>query len=128
MLDHISEVSSGIDRLSRLALNGRIELASVPDAGSIRTLFSDVERQVEDARSRLTTFDSIEAAAGDLRHAAEHPATDAPVQLRASAETPAWWSSRSITNPCMHPALNASPQSRRASARLRGRMESSIPT
>ncbi len=86
VLDHIGDVSTGVDRLSRLALNGRIELASVPDAGSIRTLFSDVERQVQDARTRLTTFDSIEATAQDLKRAAEQPAMNASALLRTSAE------------------------------------------
>ncbi len=86
VLDHVSEVSIGIDRLSRLALNGRIELASVPDAGSIRTLFSDVERQVEDARTRLTSFDAVAAAAKDLEQAARHRAMNAPAELRAGAE------------------------------------------
>ena len=86
VLDHVGEVSTGIDRLSRLALNGRIELASVPDAGSIRTLFSDVERQVEDARMRLTSFEAVAAAAKDLEQAARHPAMNAPAELRAGAE------------------------------------------
>lgn len=85
VLDHISDVGVGIDRLSRLALNGRIELASVPDAGSIRTLFSDVERQVQDARARLTTFDTVEASADELKGAAQHPAMDAPARLNAHA-------------------------------------------
>ena len=87
VLDHVSEVSTGIDRLSRLALNGRIELASVPDAGSIGTLFSDVERQVEDARTRLTSFQAVAAAAKDLEQAARHPAMNAPAELRAGAES-----------------------------------------
>ena len=87
VLDHVSDVSIGIDRLSRLALNGRIELASVPDAGSIGTLFSDVERQVEEARTRLTSFQAVAAAAEDLEQAARHPAMNAPAELRAGAES-----------------------------------------
>ncbi len=53
VFSYVTQVGSGISRLARLSLNGRVELASVPDAGSISTLFSDVERQVGDARARL---------------------------------------------------------------------------
>ncbi len=70
VIEHVGHVGVGIDRLARLALNGRVELASVPDAGSISTLFSDVERQVIEARARLGEFSVIEDAAHDLDRAA----------------------------------------------------------
>ena len=70
VIAHVEHVGVGIDRLARLALNGRVELASVPDAGSISTLFSDVERQVNEARARLGEFSVIEDAAHDLDRAA----------------------------------------------------------
>ena len=87
VLEHVGHVSVGIDRLARLALNGRVELASVPDAGSISTLFSDVERQVGDARQRLTEFATIEEVARDLERAAGHDAMHAAARLRESAST-----------------------------------------
>ena len=87
VMEHVDSVSIGIERLSRLALNGRIELASVPDAGSIGTLFNDVELQVGDARDRLTAFDPVDAVAHDLQRAANHPAMHAPEQLHRAAET-----------------------------------------
>ena len=70
VIEHVARVAVGIERLARLALNGRVELASVPDAGSISTLFSDVERQVNDARARLSEFSGIKDAAHDLERAA----------------------------------------------------------
>jgi aerotaxis receptor len=85
VLEHVDLVATGVSRLASLALNGRIELASVPDAGSISTLFSDVERQVLDARSRLTEFASIEQVAGDLDKAAKHKAMHAAARLHANA-------------------------------------------
>jgi hypothetical protein len=69
----------------RATLNGRIELATVPAAGSISTLFSDVERQVRDARERLTEFGKIEQAARDLAHAADDDAMHAASRLYATA-------------------------------------------
>ena len=92
---HVGHVAVGIDRLARLALNGRVELASVPDAGSISTLFSDVERQVNDARGQLTEFAAIEEAAHDLRRAAGHEAMHAAERLHESARVLAAGSSRS---------------------------------
>ena len=74
VIEHVGHVGQGVDRLARLALNGRVELASVPDAGSISTLFSDVERQVNDARTRLGEFSVIEDAARDLDRAAGNDA------------------------------------------------------
>jgi PAS domain S-box-containing protein len=87
VLEHVGYVGRGIDRLGRLALNGRIELATVPDAGSISTLFSDVERQVGDARGRLAEFVTVEEAARDLERAAAHDAMHAAARLRSSAAT-----------------------------------------
>ncbi len=85
VLEHVSSVAGGIDRLARLALNGRVELASVPDAGSISTLFSDVERQVNDARTQLTEFETIEQTARDLERAAGHDAMNAAERLHETA-------------------------------------------
>ena len=85
VLEHVALVATGVSRLASLALNGRIELASVPDAGSIGTLFSDVERQVLDARGRLTEFASIEQVASDLDKAAKHEAINAAARLHANA-------------------------------------------
>ena len=87
VLEHVGHVGVGIDRLARLSLNGRVELASVPDAGSISTLFSDVERQVGDARQRLAEFATIEEVARDLERAAGHDAMHAAANLHDSAAT-----------------------------------------
>jgi PAS domain S-box-containing protein len=87
VLEHVGHVGVGIDRLARLSLNGRVELASVPDAGSISTLFSDVERQVGDARQRLAEFATIEEVARDLERAAGHDAMHAAATLHDSAAT-----------------------------------------
>ena len=86
VLEHVDRVSTGVSRLARLALNGRVELAGVPDAGSIATLFSDVERQVLDARGRLAEFMSIEQAAHDLKLAAGDDAMHAAGLLHANAK------------------------------------------
>lgn len=85
VIEHVRHVSGGIDRLARLSLNGRIELASVPDAGSISTLFLDVERQVVEARERLAGFALIEQAARDLGQAARHDAMNVPALVRDNA-------------------------------------------
>ena len=82
---YISQVSAGISRLSRLSLNGRVELASVPDAGSISTLFTDVERQVSDARARLGEFATIGQAAHELQAVAGHEAMYAAARLHDGA-------------------------------------------
>ncbi len=87
VLEHVDNVRVGIDRLARLALNGRIELASVPSAGSISTLFSDVESQVGDARDRLAEFGKIEQAARDLARAAGNDAMHDAERLCKSAGT-----------------------------------------
>jgi aerotaxis receptor len=87
VVQHTEHVRTGIDRLARLSLNGRVELASVPDAGSISTLFSDVESQVIDARSRLTEFAEIQQSASELQRAANHDAMHAAKRLRKSAQT-----------------------------------------
>ncbi len=85
VLEHVGHIATGVSRLARLALTGRVELASVPDAGSIGSLFSDVEEQVIDARARLGEFATIQQAATDLRAAAEHKAMHIAAQLRADA-------------------------------------------
>ncbi len=85
VLEHVDHIATGVNRLARLALNGRIELASVPDAGSIGTLFSDVERQVIDARERLGQFAAIQQAAHDLRAAAQHDAMHAANRMHIDA-------------------------------------------
>ncbi len=85
VIEHVDEVAVGISRLSRLSLNGRVELASVPNAGSISTLFSDVESQVHDARGRLAEFTTIQQAAHDLQAAAGHEAMHAAARLHESA-------------------------------------------
>jgi cell fate (sporulation/competence/biofilm development) regulator YlbF (YheA/YmcA/DUF963 family) len=59
----------------------------VPNAGSISTLFSDVESQVIDARSRLTEFAEIQQSASELQRAANHDAMHAAKRLRKSAQT-----------------------------------------
>ena len=87
ILEHVEHVSGGVDRLARLSLNGRVELASVPNAGAISTLFSDVERQVVEARGRLNAFATIEDAAHDLQRAAGDDAIHAAAQLHHSATT-----------------------------------------
>jgi len=87
ILEHVGRVGVGVDRLARLSLNGRVELASVPNAGSISTLFSDVERQVVEARGRLHEFATIEDAAHDLQRAAGHDALHAAARLHDSAAT-----------------------------------------
>jgi PAS domain S-box-containing protein len=87
VVEHTEHVRTGIDRLARLSLHGRVELASVPDAGSISTLFSDVESQVIDARSRLAEFADIQQAAYQLQRAANHDAMHAAERLRESAHT-----------------------------------------
>ena len=86
VIEHVDQVAVGISRLARLALNGRVELASVPNAGSISTLFSDVERQVNEARQRLTEFATIGEAAHDLHAAASHDAMHVAARLHDSAE------------------------------------------
>lgn len=86
VVNHVGDVASGIDRLARLALNGRVELASVPDAGSISTLFSDVEKQVSDAKARLREFEAIREAARDLEDAAGNDAMSAALRLRDHAQ------------------------------------------
>lgn len=85
VLAHAQQISAGIGRLARLSLNGRIELATVPDAGTIGSLFSDVERQVIDARARLRQFDSIRQTAADLRAAAGDEAMHIAQALHAGA-------------------------------------------
>jgi len=87
VMEHVGLVATGVDRLARLSLNGRVEVASVPDAEAIATLFLDVERQVGDARARLSEFATIEQAARDLERAASHDALHAAGQLHASAES-----------------------------------------
>jgi aerotaxis receptor len=87
VVEHTEHVRTGIDRLARLSLNGRVELASVPDAGSISTLFSDVESQAIDARTRLAGFAAIQQAADELQRAAHHDAMHAAERLRKSAQT-----------------------------------------
>jgi hypothetical protein len=86
VVNHVGDVASGIDRLARLALNGRVELASAPDAGSISTLFSDVEKQVSDAKARLGEFEAIREAARDLEDAAGNDAMSAALRLRDHAQ------------------------------------------
>ena len=85
VFSYVTQVGAGISRLARLSLNGRVELASVPDAGSISTLFSDVERQVSDARARLGEFATIDQAARDLQSVAHHEAVHAAVRLHEGA-------------------------------------------
>ena len=85
VLEQVGLVGAAIDRLARLSLNGRVELASVPDAGSIGTLFSDVERQVIEARTRLSEFSLIADAAADLEAAADHDAMHAAARLHERA-------------------------------------------
>jgi PAS domain S-box-containing protein len=85
VIGHVDGVATGVDRLRRLALNGRIEVANVSEAGSIRTLFSDVEHQVADAKARLGEFGAIKQAARDLGAAARHDAIHAADRLRAGA-------------------------------------------
>ena len=85
VLEHVDHISTGVSRLARLALNGRVELASVPDAGSIGSLFSDVEQQVIDARARLREFATIQQAAGDLRAMAGHDAMHIASRLHTQA-------------------------------------------
>ncbi len=85
VLQHVDHIATGVSCLARLALNGRIELASVPDAGSIGTLFSDVERQVIDARDRLGQFAAIQLAAHDLRAAAHHDAMHTANRMHSDA-------------------------------------------
>lgn len=87
VIEHVEGVATGVDRLRRLALNGRIEVANVPEAGSISTLFSDVEDQVTDAKERLGEFRAIEQAARDLARAARDDAMHAAADLSASALT-----------------------------------------
>ena len=53
VLEHVDQIAAGVRRLARLALNGRVELASVPDADAIASLFVEVQQQVVDARARL---------------------------------------------------------------------------
>jgi aerotaxis receptor len=81
VIEHTEHVRTGLDRLACLSLNGRVELASVPDAGSISTLFSDVESQVMDARTRLAEFAAIQQAANELERAASHDAMHAADRL-----------------------------------------------
>ena len=85
VFSYVTQVGTGISRLARLSLNGRVELASVPDAGSISTLFSDVERQVSDARARLGEFATIGQAARDLQTVAHHEAVHAAARLHEGA-------------------------------------------
>ena len=85
VFSYVTQVGLGISRLARLSLNGRVELASVPDAGLISTLFSDVERQVGDARARLSEFDAIGKAAQDLGGVARHEAVHAAERLHEGA-------------------------------------------
>ena len=85
MLARVALVATGLNRLARLALNGRIELAAVPDAGAIGTLFLDVGRQVAEARERLAEFKSIQRTAAELTSASTHPAMSAPRQLHDRA-------------------------------------------
>jgi hypothetical protein len=85
VIEHVEHVATGVSRLARLAINGRVELASVPNAGSISTLFSDVEHQVGDARERLAEFGVIGQAARDLEAAAGDDAMHAAAALRAGA-------------------------------------------
>jgi PAS domain S-box-containing protein len=87
VIEHVDGVATGVDRLRRLALNGRIEVANVSEAGSISTLFSDVEDQVTDAKERLGEFRAIEQAARDLGRAARDDAMHAAAELSASAVT-----------------------------------------
>ena len=53
---------------------------------SPRTPFTDVQHHVEEARTRLAAFDTVQAAAHDLKSAAEHPDLNAPAGLQPSAE------------------------------------------
>ncbi len=85
VFSYSTQVGAGISRLARLSLNGRVELASVPDAGSISTLFSDVERQVSDARARLREFATIGQAAQDLEAVARDDAMHAAARLHEGA-------------------------------------------
>ena len=48
--------------------------------------FTDVQHHVEEARTRLAAFDTVQAAAHDLKSAAEHPDLNAPARLQPSAE------------------------------------------
>lgn len=85
IIDRVEQVAVAISRLSRLSLNGRVEVADVPDAGSISRLFSDVERQVNEARRRLTEFGTIREAAHDLHIAAGDDAVHTVARLHDSA-------------------------------------------
>ena len=87
VFSYVQQVGHGVSRLARLSLNGRVELASVPDTGSISTLFIDVERQVSEARARLGEFATIGQAAQDLRSVARHEAAHAAAQLHEGALT-----------------------------------------
>jgi hypothetical protein len=86
VIDHVTKVRVGIERLARLSLNGRVEVATVPDAGSIRTLFSDVERQIVEARDRLSELALIKQASRDLELASRHQARNAADRLQRGAE------------------------------------------
>jgi PAS domain S-box-containing protein len=85
VIEHVGRVGVGIDRLARLSLNGRIEVAGVDDAGSIKTLFADVECQVRDARCRLAGIDETQRAAHELKRAASHDAEHAASRMYSSA-------------------------------------------
>jgi PAS domain S-box-containing protein len=74
VLTHVDLVATGLSRLARLSLNGRVELATIPDAGAIGSLFTDVEHQVGEARERLTEFDTVKRTASEITAAANHPA------------------------------------------------------
>ena len=62
-----------------------MEVASVADAGSISTLFSDVGNQVVVARAKLAEFGAIREAARDLEAAAGHESVHAAARLHDSA-------------------------------------------
>jgi hypothetical protein len=87
VLEHLGRVATGLRRLARLSLNGRVELATIPDAGGIGTLFTDVERQVDEARQRLAEFDTVKRTASEISAAANHPAMRVPGELHERALT-----------------------------------------
>ncbi len=85
VLAHVALIANGLRRLARLSLNGRVELANVPDADAIGALFTDIAQQVDQARDYLGAFDTIQRTSVELTTAANHPAIHEPVRLHERA-------------------------------------------
>lgn len=87
VVPEVRRVRSDVELLGRLALNGSIEVARVPEATGAGELFAEIRREVEHTRAELADMAAVGAIARDLRAAArsadEH---DASALRRAAAE------------------------------------------